>query len=78
MRYKCTNCEDETKTVTVYVNVAGGDGEEIKVCSKCYGIESTLISLCDEPGCTYPPSAGTPYPGGYKIHCHRHPPKENQ
>lgn len=32
--------------------------------------------LCDEPGCKQLATCGTPFPGGYKMHCHVHPPGE--
>lgn len=42
-------------------------------CPQCKSIDS-MIQVCDEPGCTSVASGGTPHPGGYKMHCHKHPP----
>jgi hypothetical protein len=46
----------------------------IVFCPKCHELNSTLVNVCEEPDCWEPATMGTPYPGGYKQHCHRHPP----
>lgn len=44
-------------------------------CPLCKRVNA-LERACDEPGCGNLSCAGTPHPGGYKFHCHLHPPKD--
>jgi len=43
------------------------------VCPECRTPENFRI-LCDEPGCQFDVSCGTPTPDGYRQTCHDHAP----
>jgi hypothetical protein len=51
------------------------DVEEIlTACPRCKGIFELRIA-CDEPGCWYEVTCGTPTPNGYRQTCGKHAPK---
>jgi hypothetical protein len=73
--YICEECgwHGEKPCVT-WIDMGGRPKCAFSCCPNCHGIKSTINKCCDEPGCKEGASCGTPYPGGYKQHCHRHTP----
>ena len=73
--YKCNDCGwHGPAPASTTVAIGGRPSFVMDVCPECFEVESTLSMCCDEPGCNNDICAGTPYPGGYKKHCHEHPP----
>lgn len=68
----CKSCE-----VPMRIELVSQTLEEFNlvVCPHCRTITSSLDMCCEEPWCKNEASCGTPYTGGYKHHCHLHPPK---
>lgn len=50
--------------------------EMIDGCPKCHCID-TMLTVCDEPGCTNLLTEGCPYPKGYSMKCKLHTPCED-
>lgn len=50
---------------------------DIFCCPQCRDPTEQSVRACDEPDCWGRSDSGTPFPGGYKFHCHKHPPKES-
>jgi hypothetical protein len=74
--YLCIECGWTGPTpCTTWLQMGGRPRQAINCCPECMGINTTIEPCCDEPGCTEPSSCGTPTAaGGYKRHCHNHPP----
>ena len=61
-----------------WLQMGGRAKQPIQCCPECMEVNATIEICCDEPGCAELACAGTPYPGGYKRHCHNHPPKKDK
>lgn len=73
--FMCTACYTHCEhPISVMVKISDRAPGPFNAGPACGGIVSTLVECCEEPGCKNEVSAGTPYPGGYKNHCHLHPP----
>lgn len=77
MKVRCEECGWKgTEEEQLYGENPFWPGEFLYGCPKCRDIKSTLVHVCEDPDCWEPATIGTPYHGGYKWHCHRHPPED--
>lgn len=47
---------------------------EVTACPECKAMDALFVA-CDESGCWYPVTCGTPTSGGYRRTCGRHVPR---
>jgi hypothetical protein len=75
--YKCSECGWHGETLESRLVWIENDpiATALRVCPECRTLQSTIEHCCEEPGCTDTHIGGTPYPGGFKWHCGKHPPK---
>lgn len=73
--YICTECGHHCEMPMSSLVTYNGRTHAMNICPECAEINSTLRMCCQEPGCQEEVGCGTPTrDGGYKHHCHRHPP----
>jgi hypothetical protein len=75
--FTCTECGwHGEQPCTTWFQMGGRPKEAIQCCPECMGVNATIRLCCQEPGCTEEAGCGTPTAdGGYKQHCHKHPPR---
>ena len=71
-RYKCMQCSNICEETAVLSAPNPFDATDTIVgCPSCKSVDS-LVTACDEPGCTKEASSGWPSDKGYRHTCFEH------
>ena len=75
-RWECEFCHGECLGKDILTAPSPFDpSDTLYACPHCKATDG-FTELCEEPGCEYEATCGTPFgTDDYKRHCHRHPPK---
>ena len=78
-RWKCLECGHKFYTWQFFTATSPFDeNDTLSACPECKTVQRAE-ELCEEHGCELTASCGTPFgAGGYKRHCHLHPPTKFQ